>query len=424
MSEKKFVSNVRAKGNLQVDQLFKLPSVTTEQALIVNANGEVTQGGVTSEELGRLSGVTADIQTQLDAKIDSAEKGAANGVATLDANQKIPAAQLPAIAIADVFAVADIAARDALVVGPNDGEVQEGDVVRVADASADGINGPASYIYDGTQYLQLKSDDSVDTVNGQTGDVVLTTTEIAEGTNLYFTDERAQDAIGNALVDSASVDFTYDDVANTVTADVLPAGVDHDQLLNFVANEHVDHSTVEIATAADSGLAGGGDITATRNLTVDITNTTELATGQLAPEDEFLIYDVSAAALRKVSRAEIVGAGAASAGDIAETSATLLNNQTTAQNVTGLVFDPLVVRSFEAQISVEIDATADLFEVFRLQGINKGGSFEMSIESTGDESGIVLTIVPSTGQVQYTSQDQAGFVSSRAAFRATTTTVA
>ena len=99
------------------------------------------------------------------------------------------------------------------------------------------------------------------------------------------------------VTDSTSIDFTL--TGQDITAVVLPAAVDHDLLLNFVANEHVDHSTVSIATAADTGLAGGGDLTATRNLTVDITNTTAETT--VAGTDEILMYDVTASALRKVT---------------------------------------------------------------------------------------------------------------------------
>lgn len=36
-----------------------------------------------------------------------------------------------------------------------------------------------------------------------------------------YDDEQAQDAVGNALTDSSTVDFTYDDAAGTITADVL-----------------------------------------------------------------------------------------------------------------------------------------------------------------------------------------------------------
>jgi hypothetical protein len=79
-----------------------------------------------------------------------------------------------------------------------------------------------------------------------------------------YTDEQAQDAVGNILTNSSSISFTYNDAGNTITAAVLPAGVDHDLLLNFVANEHIDHSAVSIS--AGTGLTGGGDITATRTL--------------------------------------------------------------------------------------------------------------------------------------------------------------
>lgn len=63
--------------------------------------------------------------------------------------------------------------------------------------------------------------DAVASVNGQTGTVVLTTTNISEGSNLYFTDERAQDAVGNILTDSSKIDFTYNDAGNTITATIV-----------------------------------------------------------------------------------------------------------------------------------------------------------------------------------------------------------
>jgi hypothetical protein len=48
------------------------------------------------------------------------QKGAANGVATLDASSKIPSSQLPAIAITDTFVVASQAAMLALTAEPGD----------------------------------------------------------------------------------------------------------------------------------------------------------------------------------------------------------------------------------------------------------------------------------------------------------------
>jgi hypothetical protein len=47
--------------------------------------------------------------------------------------------------------------------------------------------------------------------------------------------------------------------------------IDHDNLLNFATNEHVDHTAVNINTTAP--LQGGGDISATRTLSIDSATT-------------------------------------------------------------------------------------------------------------------------------------------------------
>jgi hypothetical protein len=126
--------------------------------------------------------------------VQSSQLGAASGVATLNAAGKLTSSQIPAIAITETFVVADIAARDALVVGEDDGEVQEGDVAVVEDASDDPnvSAGPASYIYNGTAWVQLQTPTSaVQSVNGQTGVVVLDSDDIDEGSvNLYYTSAR------------------------------------------------------------------------------------------------------------------------------------------------------------------------------------------------------------------------------------------
>lgn len=100
---------------------------------------------------------------------------------------KIDPALLPALALTEVYVVADIAARDALT-------PQEGDVAVVADASGDpAFDDPVrkSYIYTGSDWTLLNDSDGVGTVNGQTGDVVLDTDDVDEGvTNLYYTDAR------------------------------------------------------------------------------------------------------------------------------------------------------------------------------------------------------------------------------------------
>lgn len=80
---------------------------------------------------------------------------------------KIPTAQIPAVSLTEVHAVADTAARDALT-------VQEGDVAVVASESK-------SYIYDGAGWLEINAAAPVQSVNGQTGVVVLTKADIGLG---------------------------------------------------------------------------------------------------------------------------------------------------------------------------------------------------------------------------------------------------
>ena len=118
----------------------------------------------------------------------------------------------------------------------------------------------------------------------------------------------------------------------------------------------------------------------------------------------------------------IAASVAPTAGDISLTSFSAANNQAAAANVTGFAFANASVRSFKAQVSVAVDATADLFETFDIMGVQKGSSWDMSVTAVGDDSGFVFSIT-TAGQIQYTNLSYAGFVSATVKFRATVTTV-
>ena len=114
--------------------------------------------------------------------------------------------------------------------------------------------------------LQTALDGKVDTtteVNGQalSSNVTLVTDDIAEDgapTNLWFTDERAQDAIGSALLDTNTVDLIYTDIDGTISADVLyqdtqTAAISEDASGLKVAVVYQDTNTVNLGEDA-SGL--------------------------------------------------------------------------------------------------------------------------------------------------------------------------
>lgn len=138
------------------------------------------------------------------------------------------------------------------------------DILREVDKKINSVSGGSGYAFSNGGG---SGGGAVDSVNGQTGVVVIDTDDIAEGTNLYFTDERAQDAVGTILNDSSTIDFTYNDAGGTISAAVIPGGVDHDALLNFVANEHIDWTSTS-SNLNTSGSVTGGQVNAD-NLRLD-----------------------------------------------------------------------------------------------------------------------------------------------------------
>jgi hypothetical protein len=110
------------------------------------------------------------------------------------------------------------------------------------------------------------------------GTSAATTTDLTEGSNLYFTDERAQDAAGAALDGTGDVPLTYDDAGNKISA-ALSAGVLASLALADSATQPGDLATVATTGAyADlSGLPTLGTAAAT-----DSTDYATAAQGALA----------------------------------------------------------------------------------------------------------------------------------------------
>ena len=77
----------------------------------------------------------------------------------------------------------------------------------------------------------------------------LSTTDIEEGTNLYFTDERAQDAVGNNISGSNSLAATYNDGSGTFTFDTTLATTSYMSKSSGLA---VDISALETKLVTDS----------------------------------------------------------------------------------------------------------------------------------------------------------------------------
>lgn len=120
--------------------------------------------------------------TRADARI-SVQKAQPNGIATLGSDGKIPNTQIPSLAISDTFVVASQGAMLAL-------SAETGDVAIRTDISKTFILSTD----DPTVLINWKEilapADAVQSVNGKTGNATLLSTDIAEGTNLYWTSSR------------------------------------------------------------------------------------------------------------------------------------------------------------------------------------------------------------------------------------------
>lgn len=97
-----------------------------------------------------------------------------------------------------------------------------------------------------------------------TGQTIDSTDDVDEGSyNLYFTIERAQDAVGQALTNTANITFTYNDPANTISADLTNVtlgssgrlyGVSFDAK-GRLANQHV----LTVTGTTNQVIVTGGD---------------------------------------------------------------------------------------------------------------------------------------------------------------------
>jgi hypothetical protein len=182
--------------------------ITTAQVNEITANNAKT--GITTGQASAITTNTAKVG-YTDARVDaiiSLQKGQPYGLASLDVGGIIPSLHLPPLAITDVYVVADLTARDVLT-------PQQGDVAKVSD------NG-STYIYDGSFWISIQETSAVTSVNGRIGAITLTTTDIPEGYNKYYTEALVSantDVVANTLKEGyteALVSANTDVVANTL----------------------------------------------------------------------------------------------------------------------------------------------------------------------------------------------------------------
>jgi hypothetical protein len=134
-------------------------------------------------------------------------------------------------------------------------------------------------------------------------------------------------------LDTGSAHFTNGVKAKMNADSVISssAQVNHNATTNYVANEHIDHTTVTISAGA--GMSGGGNITTTRTLTLD-TGSTHFTNGVKTKMNTDQVASGSAAELRTRIGATTVGSNLITLPDSTTIRYPRINNDNTISSLT------------------------------------------------------------------------------------------
>jgi hypothetical protein len=182
---------------------------------------------VTTDLEGHVTGASASTATRNLTPSDigaqaTSEKSQANGYASLDGSGKVPTAELPASVLGALYYSGT---WDASTNTPTltSGSGNQGDYYVVSVDGTTNLDGITDWkigdwvVFNGTAWEKIDNTDSVTSVNTKTGAVVLTTTDIGEGSNLYHTTERVEDVVGGQFVTVGThtgLTASYDDAGD------------------------------------------------------------------------------------------------------------------------------------------------------------------------------------------------------------------
>lgn len=260
-------------GNpVAVDYATNLPDGDYGDISVASSVWTIDNGVVTYAKLA------AALQTLINGKEAAANKGVANGYAPLDATGKVAAAYLPASmqgndqfkgswnANTNIVTSDDSALNGLPLPAAATGNL--GYYFRVTVAGSTTIDGENDWkVKDviqsiGTSWIKLDNTDSVLSVNGASGTVVLNTDNISESgspTNLWFTVARAVAAITTttmgALISGATAKTTPVDADSTIFSDSAAAGVGKKVTwANIKATLATYFATLYLALPAGNGI--------------------------------------------------------------------------------------------------------------------------------------------------------------------------
>ena len=229
---------------------------------------------------GSISGTTVS------GYIPTTEKAQPLGVATLDAGGKVPTSQIPLQGDLNYQGSWNASTNTPTLTSSTG---TKGYYYVVSVAGTTNLDGITDWqigdwaIFNGTVWQKVDNTDAVTSVNGLVGTVVLTTTNIAEGTNEYYTDARARAAL------SAGTGISYNSTTGVITnsspslgGDVVgPSSATDNAIARFdtTTGKLIQNSVV---TVGDTGQVDGvSHITDINYVDFNTAYATTLGAGQL-----------------------------------------------------------------------------------------------------------------------------------------------
>jgi hypothetical protein len=184
------VSAASSVTDFQVPLIFATPLINTSNTISIHQANTNTDGYLSNADWNSFNN-----------KISAEEKAAANGVATLNALGKIPTSQIPAISFSSGYVVnsqSEMLALSAAVVGSI--------AIRTDNSRNYVLSASDPTLL--SNWLELLMPAAVSSVNGYTtGSITLISSDIAEGTNLYFNNTRVRSAVDAFLGGDAPISY-------------------------------------------------------------------------------------------------------------------------------------------------------------------------------------------------------------------------
>jgi hypothetical protein len=349
--------------------------LTADRAVISNGSGKVDVSTVTSTELGYLSGVSSSVQTQINGKEPTIttlpiSKGGTNSSTALN-NNRIMRSTTGAI----VEAAAITAAR--ALISDADGIPTHSSVTSTELGYVSGV----------TSSIQTQLNDlgQVSKVAGET---------LSTNDYVYISSGTGNDSSRTAGR-VYKVDPNFEDRVDGLGF-IVAGGNAGDSVIVKFSGKMSGFSSLSAGFIYYASTVTPGLIT----LTPPSTNGQWIIVPAIAASDTEIVINPAASA-----SAVLYSDG--------QTPFTLTNNQSSAADVTGLLFDPIGTKAFFLDYFIyRSTGSSGVAQSGQLRGVYNSftSTWLMSDDYSGENAGITFSIL-SSGQIQYTSTDIVGSTS-------------